>query len=543
MGGLFDMRGMARHSGAMPGRNDSMPVAADTALAEGSKENRGRLVLWIALPVVATVALWGLLAPEVMTAAALAATSWVLVDLGWLILLLSAACVLLCGWLAMGPWRHHRLGGADERPEFGMASWIAMLFAAGMGTGLVVWGAAEPAVHMLSPPGGPGATLAETGRKAMILTHFHWGVHAWSIYALCALVIGWFAFRRGRPALVSAPLQGLLPGRAGRALETGADVLGILAVTFGIAGTLVMGMLTIRSGLAALGLEASWLAPAVLALVGAIAMASASTGIGAGIRILSDFNIGLALLLMGAVLLLGPTVGLLDIFVNSLGGYLAALPELSFRLRPFAGQQQWTADWTLTYLLWWLAWGPFVGVFIARISKGRTVAQFVAGVVLVPTLGSMLWFSVLGGSVVLQLIGTDGTGVLADAVRQDPTTVTFVLLNGLPGGAMLSSAAVLLLLVFLVTSIDSGAWVLGMMSANGAVNPPVRLRLAWGAAVLLLAAGVMAVATLEVGRAMAILGALPFPLILLAQAGALVRDMGRASRAGHDPETKAAQRG
>lgn len=500
-------------------------VVADDRVARGDGANP---VLWLALPVVVAFALWGFLAPAGMTAVALAATGWVLKQMGWFILLLSAGAVGLCAWLALGPHRRQRLGGVDSRPEFSTASWIAMLFAAGMGTGLVVWGAAEPAIHMLDPPGGDsGQSLATAGRDAMILTHLHWGVHAWSIYALCGLVIGWFAFRRGRPALVSAPLRGMLAGGRGRALETGADVLGIVAVCFGIAGTLVMGMLTVRSGLAALGVTAPGLAPLLLASVGAVALVSASTGIGSGIRILSNGNILLALALLAAVLLLGPTVALLDIFVDSLGGYVAALPELSFRLRPFTAMQQWTADWTLTYLLWWLAWGPFVGVFIARISRGRTIGGFIAGVVLVPTLGSMLWFSVLGGSVLLQLIADGGAGPLADTVRTDPTAVTFVLLQGLPGGRLLAGAAVLLLLVFLVTSIDSGVWVLGMMSANGVADPPVRLRLAWGGAMLLLAGAVLAVATLEVGRAMAILGALPFPIILLAQAVALVRDIGR----------------
>ncbi len=182
-------------------------AAAAPIVAPAGKHaaGRGNRVLWLAMPVVAAFTLWGLLAPETMTEVATTATGWVLMQFGWMILLLSAGAIGLCGWLAFGPYRTLRLGGADSRPEFGTGSWIAMLFAAGMGTGLVIWGAAEPAVHMLNPPGGSqGRPLAAAGRDAMILTHLHWGFHAWSIYALCGLVIGWFAFRRGRPALVSA---------------------------------------------------------------------------------------------------------------------------------------------------------------------------------------------------------------------------------------------------------------------------------------------------------------------------------------------------
>lgn len=500
------------------------------AAAEGRAAGGGGAVLWLAMPVVAGVALWGLLAPAAMTAAALAATGWVLARLGWLILLLATASMILCLWLAIGPHRRQRLGTPDSRPEFSTASWIAMLFAAGMGTGLVVWGAAEPALHMLRPPGGAaGASLAADAQAGMVRTFLHWGFHAWSIYAVCGLVIAWFAFRRGRPALVSAPLQGLVGGRAGRALATLADVLGILAVSFGIAGTLVMAMLAVRGALGTLGWQAGWLAPALLAGVGAVALLSASTGIGAGIRRLSDLNILMALGLMVAVLLLGPTAELLGLFVRSTGAYLLALPELSFRVAPPAAERPWAADWTHSYLLWWLAWGPFVGLFIARISRGRTIGGYVAGVVLVPTVGSLLWFAILGGSVQLGLLDSGGTGLLADAARREPTLLTWLFLGELPLGGFMVGLGLFLMLLFLVTSIDSAAWVLGMMSAGGAVDPPVRLRVAWGLAMLLLAAGVLAVASVEVGRAMAIIGALPFPIVLAAQAVALVRDIGRDS--------------
>jgi glycine betaine transporter len=486
-----------------------------------------RIVRLIALPLVIGFGIWGLLAPAAMTRLSFAATGALLGSAGWLVLLGSTAALLLVAWLGLGPHRHARLGRPGERPAFSTASWIAMLFAAGMGTGLVVWGVAEPVTHFLKPPNGIVPPPAAAARQAMVLTYLHWGLHAWAIYALCGLVIAWFSFRSGRPALVSAPLRGMLPGRAGLALEVGADSLGILAVTFGLAATLAMGLLTVGSGLAAAGIGPlpGWALPAGLALVGAAALASALSGVGRGIRILSDINILLALLLMGAVLLLGPTARLLSILADSIGSYLWQLPRLAFQLRPPEGAAQWTQDWTFTYLLWWLAWGPFVGVFIARISRGRTVGEFVAGVVLAPTLGSMLWFAVVGGSGLLAVMAEGAGGPLATAVLREPTSATILLLSTLPMGDILGWLAMLLLLVFVITSVDSAIFVLGMMSSGGAENPPMLARLAWGVALLMLAGAMLSVASVEAARAMAILGALPYPAILLLQSIALLKDL------------------
>jgi glycine betaine transporter len=217
----------------------------------------------------------------------------------------------------------------------------------------------------------------------------------------------------------------------------------------------------------------------------------------------------------------------MSLWVDSLGAYLAQLPELSFRLRPFEAAEQWTRDWTLTYFIWWLAWGPFVGLFIARISRGRTVREFLAGVVLFPALGCSLWFAIIGGSGLLRLLEEGPDGPLAAAVRADPTGALALFLGGLPFGPLLVGAAILLLIVFIVTSIDSAIFVLAMMTSGGTADPPVRLRLAWAALLLMLAAGILSVASVEVARAMAILGALPYPLILAAQTVALVRALAR----------------
>lgn len=489
-----------------------------------------RRVLLLAAPLVAGFAAWGLAAPDALRRTALAATGWLLADAGWLVVLMANVALGLVIWLGVGPWRDERLGRPGERPQFGTASWLAMLFAAGMGTGLVVWGVAEPVTHLLNPPGGPPG--GEPAVRALVLTYLHWGFHAWAIYALAGLVIGWFAFRRGDPPLVSAPLRRLLPGRAGRLAGPAADALAILAVTFGVAGTLAMGMLTLRSGLSGLGVALAanpLLPPALLLLVGGLALASALSGLARGIRLISDLNVLLALGLMAAVLVLGPSARLLSLLLESAGAYVATLPSLGFSLRATdpAGAQ-WTRDWTLTYLLWWLAWGPFVGVFIARISRGRRISAYLAGVILVPVAGSIGWFAVMGGSGLLRVADEGAGGPLARLVAADPTGALTHLLSGLPAGGVLAALALLLLLLFLVTSVDSAIYVLGMMTSGGAAQPPAPLRLLWGVSLVALAGAMLAVADVGSVRAMAILGALPYPLILATQVAALLLALRRA---------------
>lgn len=488
--------------------------------------SRSRTALALSLPAVALFALWGLAMPAALKALALAATGAVLSRLGWLILLLSTGALMFVGWLMVGRHRAALLGEPGTKPDFSTAGWISMLFAAGMGTGLMVWAVAEPVTHYLAPPGG-ALPPAAAARQALVLTYFHWGFHAWAIYALCGLVIAWFSFRKGRPARISAPLEGLLKGRADRALATIADSLGLIAISFGLAATLVMGVLTMTSGLEALGVTSnSRLLPfALLALLGAASIASALSGLERGILTLSNINALLAIALMLVVLTLGPTAPLMEIWVDSMGAYLAALPELSFRLRPLEGAAQWTQDWSLTYLLWWLAWGPFVGLFIARISRGRTVGQFVAGVVIAPTLGSILWFAIMGGSGVLAVMAEGPAGPLATAVRADPTGALMAFLLGLPGGAAMGVVSILLLLLFVVAGIDSAIYVLASQSVGGTEHPSARIRIAWGGALVALAAAMLAVADAETARAMAILGALPYPLILLLQSVALMKSL------------------
>lgn len=473
-------------------------------------------VFLIALAICIPVGLWGVLAPEAMAGVVLGFTTWFMVGASWWWLALCSAFVILAAVLSLGPWGSIRLGADDDRPEFSTVSWIAMLFAGGMGAGLLFWGVAEPVTHFAAPPGLEGGT-PEAARAAMVITNLHWGLHAWSIYGICALVIAYFSFRRGGKPLISTPLRGLIGGRAERGVSVAADVLGVVAVVFGLAGSLAMGALQVRSGLAStLGTpQTEGIALVILAVLFAAYMISTLTGVEKGMKLLSNINMILALGLMLFIMMAGPTAFIFESAVDSLGAYLSQIVSISFRLFPYEGLTDWSASWTLTYLIWWLAWGPFVGVFIARISRGRTIREFCAGVILVPTLFSIVWFAVFGGAgIYVELFGPGG---LAALVADNVSEALFAFLGYFPLTGVLSAVALALIFIFLVTSADSGTFVLSMMTTDGRLDPPASAKIVWGSLVAIITAATLLSASVEVARAMATLGAIPFSAVLILQ--------------------------
>ena len=485
-----------------------------------------RAVLLSSFLLVLGFGIWGLAAPDNMTSVAVGIVNFVLESVGWLYLALCTGFLVLGAWLAFGPYGHIRLGPDDSEPEFSTPSWLAMLFAGGMGAGLVFWGVAEPVSHFANPPGDVTGSTAESARLAMVLTNLHWGLHAWSIYAVCALVLAYFIFRRGLPGLISAPIRATLPAsRSTRLLGLTSDVVATFAVVFGLAGSLAMGVLQVRAGVTEVFRVAptTGLSMLILGVLAVSYMVSASTGLSKGIQLLSNLNMFLVLVLMAVVVLFGPTSYILEAFVNSIGDYLAALPAYSFRLLSYENQMGWTSAWTLTYLIWWVAWGPFVGIFIARISRGRTIRQFCIGVIVLPTLFSILWFSALGGTSIW--IEMNGGGGLAALVSEDVATALFAFLDFMPGGALLSIMALFLIFIFLVTSADSGTFVISMMTSEGRLDPKVSLKLAWGVAIALLTMAILLSGSVEVAKAMAIFGALPFTLILIIQIVGFLRTL------------------
>jgi glycine betaine transporter len=485
-----------------------------------------RTVMVSSFVLVLAFGIWGLAAPEQMTAVAVGIVNFVLESVGWLYLALCTGFLILGAWLAFGPYGNIRLGPDDSEPEFSTPSWLAMLFAGGMGAGLVFWGVAEPVSHFAHPPGGVAGSTAASARLSMVLTSLHWGLHAWSIYAVCALVLAYFIFRRGLPGLISTPIRATLPAsRPTRVLGLTSDVVATFAVVFGLAGSLAMGVLQVRAGVTEVFAIAptTGLSMLVLGVLTVCFMLSASSGLSKGIQLLSNINMVLVILLMVVVLLFGPTSYILESFINSIGDYLAALPAYSFRLLSYENQMDWTNAWTLTYLIWWVAWGPFVGIFIARISRGRTIREFCIGVILLPTLFSILWFATLGGTSIW--IEMNGGGGLAELVSEDVATALFAFLDFMPASGFLGVVALILVFIFLVTSADSGTFVISMMTSEGRLDPKVSLKLAWGIAIALLTMAILLSGSVEVAKAMAIFGALPFTLVLIIQIVGFLRTL------------------
>lgn len=470
------------------------------------------------------IGVWGVVDPDSMTGAALGFTNYVLTGVSWAWLALCTSFLILSAYMAFGPYGSIRLGKDDEEPEFSTVSWIAMLFAGGMGSGLLVWGAAEPMYHYISPPGAEGGTSA-AARQALVITNLHWGFHAWAIYGVCALVIAYFTFRRGEPSMVSTPIKALFKGRTGEGVGKVADILAVLSVVFGLAGSLAMGTLAVRAG-SFYAFDTPQTTTMSMIILGALFvcyMLSATTGVDKGIKILSNLNMAIAVAIMLYVLFVGPTRFLLETFIDSVGTYFAGLITMSFRLFPFEDLGGWSAGWTLTYLIWWIAWGPFIGIFVARISRGRTIREFCVGVIVVPTLFSMVWFAVFGGAgFYIEMFGPGG---LKEVIFEDATKAVFAFLNYFPGGVILNVLAVALMFVFLVTSADSGTFVLSMMTTEGNLNPPILQKMVWGTLIAVLTIGTVASESVAVAKAMAITGAIPFAVIVILQIVGFLREI------------------
>lgn len=481
-------------------------------------------VFIVAMILCLAIGVWGVISPNSMTGSAQAFTSYLLNGAGWMWLAMCSGFLLLGGYMAFGPYGNIRLGRDDEEPEFDTASWIAMLFAGGMGSGLLVWGAAEPMYHFVSPPGMEGET-AEAAREALVITNLHWGLHAWSIYGCCALVIAYFTFRRNEPSMISTPIKHVFKGRAGENVGKAADILGVLSVVFGLAGSLAMGALAVRSGMfyAFDTPQNNTMSMIILAALFVCYMLSATTGVDKGIKILSNLNMVLTVAIMLLVIFAGPTQFIMETFVDSIGQYFSAIITKSFTLYPFEGLTGWTSGWTLTYLIWWLAWGPFIGIFVARISRGRTIREFIFGVVLVPTMFSMLWFAAFGGAgFYIEMFGGGG---LKEIIFEDVFAALFAFLGYFPGGALLAGLAAMLLFIFLVTSADSGTFVLSMMTTDGNLNPPVVQKMIWGILIAVLTFSTLVTESVQVAKAMAITGAIPFAVIVLLQIVGFMREI------------------
>ncbi|ELY53016.1 BCCT family transporter [Natronococcus jeotgali] len=461
----------------------------------------------------------------------------------WLFILAANAFIIFMVYLAISKYGSIRLGGVDGEKEFSDISWIAMLFSAGMGIGLMFFGVAEPVFHLFDPHLGAEAGTEGAGEVAMAVSLFHWGIHPWAIYALVALGLAFFSFNRGLPLTFRSVFYPVLGDRIYGWPGHVIDIFTIFATLFGLVTSLGLGALQINAGLTFVGDEvgafpavpdATWVAVAIIAIVTGLATISVYLGLDKGIRRLSNLNLTLMLILLGSVFVLGPTLFILGVLPQGIGGYLGNFFELSFFGGAFdshyfqgsefygpggEGEGNFLVDWTVFYWAWWISWSPFVGMFIARISKGRSVREFVGGVLLIPVIFSFAWFAAMGGSALNFELNEATAGTISGPVFETGEEVAmFAMFELMPGTVVLSVLAIVLVTTFFVTSSDSGSLVLEHLSTGGKHETPPAGRVFWAvseglvAATLLIAGGDAAVESLQ---AAAIASGLPFTLILL----------------------------
>lgn len=469
-----------------------------------------------------------LLIPDRAGEALGAARGWTLRHAHWVFSATIVFVFLFCVYVAASPIGRIRLGGETARTDFGTPSWLAMLFSAGVGIGLMFWGAAEPLAYFTGWGGTPLDVAPETAqarRLAMSATIVHWGFHPWAVYALVGLALAFFTFNKGLPLSIRSCFFPLLGERVWGWPGHLIDILAVIATTFGLATSLGLGAIQAATGLNLLTGIDNGLGTQIGVIVGVTALATISVvrGLERGVRMLSNLNIVLAVALFAFVLLAGPTALIIGAIPANAANYLAdALPLTNWIDRE---DRDWYEAWTVFYWAWWISWCPFVGMFIARISKGRTIREFMIAVLLMPTTVSILWFTTFGTTAIDQAVG--GVGELADGFT-DASLVLFQMLANLPFSTVVSAFAVALLLIFFVTSSDSGSLVIDTITCGGKLHAPVRQRIFWAvmegavAAILLVGGGSEVLGALQAG---AITTALPFALVLLLASVSLYRGL------------------
>jgi choline/carnitine/betaine transport len=487
---------------------------------------------WVVFGVTAAIALaflvWGFVSTDSLATASSNALSWVMADVGWLFVMTASGFVVFVIWLAMSRYGNIPLGRDDDEPEFRTVSWVAMMFSAGMGIGLMFFGVSEPLSHFASPPPGTGEPgNPEAAQTAMATTMFHWTLHPWAIYAVVGLTIAYGVYRKGRLQLVSAAFEPLLGKHANGPWGKVIDMLAIFATLFGSAASLGLGALQIRSGLhivAGIGDTGNAILVVIIAALTVAFVVSAVSGVSRGIQWLSNTNMVLAVGMALFIFLVGPTMFMLNMIPTAIGSYVGDLPQMAARTGAEGPEvSAWLQDWTIFYWAWWISWTPFVGMFIARISRGRTIRQFVTGVLLVPSVVSVVWFCVFGGAAIFeQQNGVDLAG-MGSQERQ-----LFSLLGEYPIATVTSVVVMVLVAIFFVSGADAASIVMGSLSERGTIKPTRPTVIFWGvatgavAAVMLLVGGADALNGLQ---SITIIVAVPFVLVMVGLAVALVRDL------------------
>ncbi|WP_249354614.1 BCCT family transporter [Rhodococcus sp. USK13] len=503
------------------------PRAVDEAEGLAPEKKTDRVVFGITTAIVVAILGWGLLWPASLTTTMSSILDWVVTNLGWLFVVSATGFVLFALWLALSRYGRIPLGKDGEKPEFNTVSWIAMMFSAGMGIGLIFWGVTEPLTHFVQPP--PGITDSTVG-TAMATALFHWGLHPWSMYAVVGLSIAYGTYRMGRKQLISSSFIPLIGRHAEGPIGKVIDILAIFATMFGTAASLGLGALQIGSGIKVLG----WMGEAgTLLLVSIVAIltlafvASAVSGISRGIQWLSNINMVLALLLAVFVFVAGPTVFILNLLPTTLGDYASQIAGMSARSAASgdAATETWLSSWTIFYWAWWVSWTPFVGMFLARISRGRTIRQFVVGVILIPSSVSLVWFVIFGGAAIGEQRG--GNDLFS---RGTPESQLFGMLDHLPLAGASSLLVMALVAIFFVSGADAASIVMGTLSQRGTLEPTRPTVAFWG-----VATGGVAMLILWTGgsdalnglQTMTIIVAAPFAVVMIGMCVSLYRDITR----------------
>ncbi|WP_114985703.1 BCCT family transporter [Cyclonatronum proteinivorum] len=478
-------------------------------------------MILIMILIIGTIAL-GDTAEGWFNAARVSVTDWG----SWLFVISVNAFIVMSLYFAFSKFGKIRLGGDKAKPDFSTSAWFAMLFSAGMGIGLMFFAVAEPMWHLLYPPHAEVGTI-ESVRDSMGVTFLHWGLHAWAIYAVVGLSLAFFAFNRKLPLSFRSVFYPLLGDRINGWIGDVIDILAVLATLFGLATSLGLGAAQAGAGMEyVFGFEnTTTLQVIIIVVVTLVAIGSVILGVQKGVKVLSEFNIRLAGLFLLAILVFGPTLFILGTFVQSTGYYLQNFFEYATWVEAFDEDGSFMPTWTVFYWAWWISWSPYVGMFIARISRGRTVREFVMGVLIVPTSVTFLWMSGFGGTAIF--LETTGIAEIAAAVEADQTTSLFILLDQFPLAMITSFLAIVLVLSFFVTSSDSGSLVIDGLTTGGKIESPVSMRTFWAsaegavAAVLLIGGGLGAL------QAASITTGLPFAVLLMIMCYSLNKGLSR----------------
>ncbi len=470
------------------------------------------VVFYTSLAIMSILVLMGVLMPASLESITSSTQSFIISSFGWYYLAIVSVFVVVCIYLLVSPIGKIKLGKQEDKPEFSRPTWVAMLFSAGIGIGLIFYGTFEPLSHYAinSPTGDLGTNQGI--QDAMRFTFFHYGIHPWAVYGSLALALAYFSYRKGELTLISKTLRPLIGNHADGSIGKAIDIIAVISTIMGVSTSLGFGAVQINGGLSYLfGTPSNITTQTVIVFVVTVLfMVSALTGIGKGIKILSNLNMGLSFFLFLFVFAFGATLFTLNLFMDTLGSYLQNLINMSFRMAPRNEEaRSWINTWTIFYWAWWIAWAPFVGVFIARVSRGRTIREFVVYVLLAPSLISFIWFTTFGGAA----ITTELSGLVSIS-SLSPEESLFGVLETYPLSMVSSILAILIIVTFFVTSADSGTFVLGMMTTNGSLDPSRGIKVIWGIYLSITALALLYSGGLLALQNTMIIAALPFSIIM-----------------------------